>query len=113
MRHRDRTALEKIFEVIEETEKIFAGTSLEDFLKNSERKLAMTMSILRVGELVKNLTIEFRDLNPQVKWKAIAGFRDVIAHKYDILDMQEVYKTIKYEFPELKLQIEKILDEDK
>ena len=91
MQHRDRIALQKILEIIEETEEIFADTSLENFLKNNERKWAMTMSILRIGELVKNLTDDFRKQNSQVKWKAIAGFRDVIAHKYDILDMNEVY----------------------
>ena len=70
----------------------------------------MTMSILRIGELVKNLTADFRKNNPQVKWKAIAGFRDIIAHKYDIVDMNEVYNTLEKDFPELKLQIEKILE---
>lgn len=112
MQHRDRIVLQKIFEIIKETEEIFADTSLENFLKNNERKWAMTMSILRIGELVKALTDEFRTQNSQVKWKAIAGFRDVIAHRYDALDMNEVYKTIKYEFPELKAQIEKILDNE-
>ena len=74
-------------------------------------KMAMTMAILRVGELVKNLSQEFRIENPQVKWKAIAGFRDIIAHRYEAVDMEEVYKTITEDFPELKMQIEKILAE--
>ena len=112
MQHKERITLQKIFDVIEETEEIFGDTSLENFLKNNERKLAMTMSILRIGELVKNLSQDFRIENSQVKWKSIAGFRDIIAHKYDILDMNEVYTTIKYELPELKMQIEKILDEN-
>jgi len=30
MQHRDKIALQKIYEVIEETEEIFIGTSLED-----------------------------------------------------------------------------------
>ena len=84
--------------------------SEEKFLKNNLLKMAMTMAILRVGELVKNLDFEFRAENPQIKWKAIAGFRDIIAHKYEAVDMEEVYKTIKGDFPELKLQIEKILE---
>ncbi len=48
--------------------------------------------------------------NPQIEWKKIAGFRDVIANKYDIIDMESVYDTIKYNFPELKAEIEKILE---
>lgn len=88
----------------------FSDTSLENFLRNNLLKMGLSMAILRIGELAKNLSQEFRIKNSQVNWKAIAGFRDVIAHKYDILDMEEVYKTVRYEFPELKLQIEKILE---
>lgn len=110
MQHKDRIVLQKVLGVIKETEEIFADTLLEDFLKNNERKMAMTMSILRIGELVKNFSPEFRIENPQVEWKKIAGFRDIIAHKYDIVDMESVYDTIKYNFPELKMQIEKILE---
>ena len=109
MQLRDRIVLQKILGVIEETAEIFSGTLLEDFLKNNERKMAMTMAILRIGELVKNLSQEFRIENPQVEWKKIAGFRDIIAHKYDIVDIESVYDTIKYNFPELKTEIEKIL----
>ena len=109
MQRRDEIVLQKVLGVIEETEEIFADTLLENFLKNNERKMAMTMAILRIGELVKNLSPEFRIENPQVEWKKIAGFRDIIAHKYDIIDMESVYDTIKYNFPELKSQIEKIL----
>ena len=112
MQHKEKITLQKIFDVIEETEEIFGDTSLENFLKNNERKLAMTLTILRIGELVKNLSQDFRIENAQVKWKSIAGFRDIIAHKYDVLDMNEVYTTIKYELPELKMQIEKILAEN-
>ncbi len=112
MQHRNKIALQKILEIIKETLEIFEDTSLENFLNNRERQLAMTMLILRIGELVKNLTMEFREKNSQVKWKPIAGFRDIIAHKYDIVDMKEVYSTIKKDFPELKMQIEKILESD-
>lgn len=110
---RDKVVLEKILSVIEETERVFIGASLENFLKNDLLKMGMSMSILRIGELVKNLSSEFRIENNQVKWKAMAGFRDVIAHKYEIVDMEEVYTTIIRDFPELKLQIEKILEADK
>ena len=112
MQRKDRIVLQKVLGIIEETEEIFADTLIENFLKNNERKMAMTMSILRIGELVKNLSPEFRIENPQVEWKKIAGFRDVIAHKYDIVDMKSVYDTIKYNFPELKTQIEKILESE-
>ncbi len=108
MQHRDKITLEKIIDAIEVGLKIFNDISLEKFLNDDKMKLAMTMTVIRIGELVKSLTMEFREKNPQVEWKAIAGFWDIAAHKYDTLRMRDVYITIKNKLPELKLQIEKI-----
>ena len=110
MQHRDKITLEKIINAIEEAIEVFGDVSEENFLQNKTLKLAMAMSVIRIGELVKNLTPEFREKNSQVEWKAIAGFRDIAAHKYDTLRMRDVYITIKNELPELKKQIEKILE---
>lgn len=109
MQHRDKITLEKIIDAIEEALEVFGDVSEENFLQNKALKLAMAMSVIRVGELVKTLTMDFREKNSQVEWKAIAGFRDIAAHKYDTLRMRDVYVTIKNELPELKKKIEKIL----
>jgi len=55
--------------------------------------MAMTMAILRVGELVKNLSQEFRNENQQVKWKAIADFRDIILTNMKRLIWRKFTKT--------------------
>lgn len=44
-----------------------------------------------------------------VPWKAVAGMRDVTAHKYQTLRMEDVYNTVKADFPLLKEEIESIL----
>ena len=112
MRHRDRIVLLKIIEAIETGLKVFDDTPLEEFLKNDGMKLSMSMTVIRVGELVKTLTSEFRKKNSQVPWRDITGFRDVAAHKYEIIDMAEVYDTIQEDFPELKNKIVKDLIEE-
>lgn len=112
MQHRDRIALEKIVDAIEVGLKVFNDISLEKFLKDDGMKLAMAMTIIRVGELVKTLTMEFRDNQKQIAWRDIAGFRDIAAHKYDVIDMKILYYSIKNELPEIKKQIEKILSNE-
>ena len=109
MQHRDKIALEKIINAIEEALEVFGNVSEENFLQSKTLKLAMAMSIIRVGELVKTLTMEFRENQNQIAWRDIAGFRDIAAHKYDVIDMKILYYSIKNELPELKRQIEKIL----
>ena len=101
MQRRDKIILQKIIEAADVGLKVFNNISLEKFLNDDGMKLSMSMTVIRIGELVKNLSQEFRIENSQIKWKAIAGFRDVIAHKYDIVDMESLYKTIVEDFPEL------------
>ena len=112
MQRRNRIILEKILDITKFALKIMDGVKQENFLCNEEKQHSIAMTIIRIGELVKNLTPEFRLKNPQVAWRDIAGFRDVAAHKYDTLIMSDVYSTVKNDFPELKRQIEKILMAD-
>lgn len=74
-------------------------------------KRAVGMTVINIGELVKNVTDEMRVMHPEVPWKAVAGMRDIAAHKYQTLRMEDVYNTVKQDFFSLKVQIEKILDE--
>ena len=111
MQRSDKIILQKILNAIDIGLKVFNNISLEKFLNDDGMKLAMSMTIIRIGELVKNLSEEIRKENTEIEWKAIAGFRDIAAHKYDILRMRDVYATIKNELPELRAQIKKILAE--
>ncbi len=110
MQHRDRIILKKIILEINKGFIFLGDTTLEEFLSNEMLKYAIAMDIINIGELVKSLTPEFRSKNNQIAWKDIAGFRDIAAHKYEILRMNQVYNTVKKDFPELKIQIEKILE---
>ena len=112
MQRSDKIIFQKIIDAVEVGLKVFNNISLENILNDDGMKLSMSMTVIRIGELVKNLSEKIREKNPQVEWKAIAGFRDIAAHIYDTLRMRDVYATIKNELPELKIQIEKILAEE-
>ena len=60
MQRSDRIILQKIINAVEVGLKVFNDISLEKFLKDDEMKLAMSMTIIRIGELVKNLSEEIR-----------------------------------------------------
>ena len=109
MRRRDKIALQKILNVIKETNEFLENVSEEEFLEKNLLKSATAMSVIRIGELVKSLSDEFRKENTKVAWRDIAGFRDIAAHKYETINMEQLYGTAKKDFPELKSQIEKIL----
>ena len=109
MEHRDRVILQKVLSEIAIAQKMMAGCSLEEFEQNEMLKRAVGMTVINIGELIKNLSEDTRRAHPHIPWKAIAGFRDIAAHKYQTLRMEDVYETVAVDFPTLKGQIETIL----
>ena len=101
--------LDKIIDEANIATKMLSDIKQEDFVSDDILKRAAAMSVINIGELVKNLTFEFRNEYKSVPWKAISGFRDVAAHKYGTLDMNIVYNTVKIDIPMLKENIQQIL----
>ena len=112
MQRREKIALQKICSEIDLVLKFIGDKKLEEFLADELLKHAVGMTAINIGELTKNLSAELRQKYSEVSWKDAAKFRDVVAHKYETLEMEVVYNTLKFDFPELKLQIKKILESE-
>ena len=110
MRHRDKIALEKIVSEISIALDMLSDISFDKFNSDEIIKRAICMTVINIGELVKSLSDELRAEYKSIPWKAIAGFRDIAAHKYQTLKMGDVYKTVSEDFPELKENIQQILN---
>lgn len=109
MQHRDEVIIDKILKEISIGQEMLGDTSLES-LKNDEiLKRALAMTVINVGELIKNVSDELRNAHKEVPWKAAAGMRDIAAHKYQTLRIDDVYNTITTDFSELKNLLTAIL----
>lgn len=109
MLHRDKIIIQKILSEIDIGIDMMGKEKLDGFLADEKLKRAISMTVLNIGELVKNITEETRKEYPQIPWKAVAGMRDITAHKYQTLRMEDVYYTIQKDFPPLKEQLNGIL----
>ncbi len=109
MERREQIILQKVLSEIDIAQKMMGGCALEQFKQDEMLMRAVGMTVINIGELIKNLTDETRQTYPHIPWKAIAGFRDIAAHKYQTLRMEDVYETVMTDFPTLKEQIEQIL----
>ncbi len=109
MRHRDLVILNKIIDELNIAINALCDKSFRDFDSDELFKRGICMTVINIGELVKNLSPEFRAEHNSVPWKNIAGFRDIAAHKYGTLNMNDVYNTVINDFPVLKENILKFL----
>lgn len=62
-----------------------------------------------IGEASKKLSGELKSKYPEVEWKKIGGFRDVLIHDYEGVDLKAVWQIIENSVPQLKIQIQKII----
>lgn len=70
------------------------------------------MNFVIIGEAVTRLTQELKDVQTQVPWTHIKGFRNLVAHDYFGVDAEEVWQIIQNNLPELNRSIELIIKEN-
>ena len=105
-----RLFLYDILECIEKIERYTKNLSFEDFVKNDMVVDAVIRNLEVIGEAVKNIPPEIRSKYPEVPWRQIAGFRDVVIHHYFGVDLNIVWTVIRKHLKELKPKIERVLE---
>lgn len=65
-----------------------------------------------IGEAMKNISQTTRAAYSNIPWKVMAGMRDILIHEYFGVDLEEVWYTCINDLPELKRQIQQILNDN-
>ena len=103
-----RFYLDDILESINLIEEYAKNLSLNEFEENLLVQDAVCRRFEVIGESVKNLPKSFRGKYPDIPWREIAGFRDVLTHAYFNVVVSRIWKVVKKDLPEFKKQIAKI-----
>lgn len=85
------------------------GVTKEAFLKEWMRHSAIVRQIEIIGEATKRLSEEFRNSQPEIPWRSMAGMRDVVIHGYDHVDLEEVWKVAETDIPKLIISLEPLV----
>ena len=115
MRDKDLIILMKIIQYADE----ISGTisrfelDLDKFKNDYVAKNAIAMCVLQIGELVNNLSDEFRNEHSKMLWREIVSLRNRAAHAYITIDFEILWDVATDDVPELKTFCESIISKRK
>lgn len=85
------------------------GLDESSFIANSRDQDAILRQLTIIGEASKRVSQEFRTSHPEVPWRRVAGFRDVVVHDYFKVDIEEVWRIVQGDVPALIEVIEPLV----
>lgn len=91
-----------LFDIAHHGNKIieYAGTFSPDELKADDRTCsALLYKFSILGEAVNRLGGDFHQQHPDIPWRAMVSFRNVVVHGYDQIVYSELHRVIRVELP--------------
>ncbi len=100
--------LEYILECIQ---KIEDYTEMDEarFMESPMIQDAVVRNLQVMAETTQRISEKIKAEYPDVEWRGIAGFRNILVHDYLGLDLEKVWEVIERRMPALKKQIKIIM----
>jgi uncharacterized protein with HEPN domain len=98
-----------ILDCIRHIKKYTKGITWDDFKSSDQLQDSVFRRLEIMGEAVKNLPLDFREVHPEIPWRKIAGFRDVLIHNYMGVDIELAWNIVTYDLPLLRKNVSTII----
>ena len=113
MRLETRTGLDDLLRASELVQSAISGMTIDQFLGNWEKQSAVERQFMIIGEAL----IRIRSHEPSVfesipDSKAIVGFRNILAHGYDIADPEAIFEIAGDKLTELREFVTQLISEN-
>jgi uncharacterized protein with HEPN domain len=83
------------------------------FLADPKTQSAVLHQLLLLGEAVRRLSEAFRAAHPDIPWSLIVGMRNRLIHQYDAVDLDEVWRTVERDIPDLLASLAPLLPQNR
>lgn len=106
----DALHLRHILQCISRIERYTSGSE-QAFLADEKTQDATLRNLQTLAESTQRLSATLKSTRPDVDWRSIAGFRNVVVHNYLGLDLGQVWAIVEHDLPRLKEAIQSLLRE--
>src|SRR4051812_47913892 len=91
----DALHLDRIVELIERIRISLAGTDPAGFLADRDKGDATALRLAAIGEASRKLSAQLRARHPEIQWTKMYALRNIVAHHYDALDYELLWKITR------------------
>jgi uncharacterized protein with HEPN domain len=105
----DSVYLRHILDCIGRIEEDISG-GMEKFLNSHTLQDAVLRNLQIMAESTQRLSDKFKDAHPEIEWRYISAFRNVLVHDYLGIDIGRIWEITQNEVPQLKQVILAMLE---
>ena len=110
MNERDRTNVERIASELAFIKGVSTKISKDVFLQDDILQHALCMALLTIGECANHLSDKFKKQHPQLDWVQIIAVRNLAAHGYWQLDMEQIWQAVEEDIPMLEAFVQELTE---
>ena len=88
------------------------GVTFEAFAANDEKRAAVERQVFVIGEAAARLPEEWKQRRPDVPWRKIVGLRNLLAHGYWTIDVEELWDIARNKVPEFVAELRPLLTDN-
>jgi uncharacterized protein with HEPN domain len=108
---RDKIILKHMREDVQDILSFIDGSTYSDFSQSHLLLKAVSMSLLNIGELARELSDGVKEPYSAIPWRSIIGLRNRTAHGYHSLDPRILWEIASVDIPPLLQVIDNALEE--
>ena len=100
--------LERIARIEEDT-----SVGFDTFMSKHTFQDSVLRNLQTMAESTQRISNRLKERHPEIEWKSIAAFRNVLVHDYLGIDIERIWYTTQNDVPELKRFMLQLQDETK
>lgn len=106
---RDDSLLLDMLQAARQIQEYTSGLQEPDFLRSRRDQDAVLLQFTVLGEMAKRVSLEFQKVHPEIPWRKIMGFRNVVVHDYFQVDVHRVWKIASRDISDLIKTLEPLV----